>query len=347
MNKTNEAAAWSNYIREWLEVYIPSVCGSSPCTLKAHRVALSLYIHYLEDVMKVSVRTFSSSCFKRQNIERWLLWLGRERGNSPETCNNRLASIRVFLKFVYGKDVVHASLYNDSLLIPRRKTAKKKVHGMSKEAVEAILAAPSTTTIAGRRDRMLMTLMYATAARISEILSIKLGDVHLSEERPYILICGKGRKYRPLYLLPKVVTNLKAYMKEMHGSHPSQDAYLFYSRNNGIYGRLTEVAVNKQIKKHAEIARRTCGDVPENVHAHMFRHAKSSHWLKSGMSIVQISYLLGHSSINTTMRYLDITTEEEMEALATLEDEKTSNVPKRWHGKTRLLAAKMGVDVIR
>ena len=347
MDKTNEAAVWSHYIREWLEVYIPSVCGNSPCTLKAHRVALSLYIHYLENVMKVSVKTFSASCFKRQNIEKWLLWLGQERGNSPETRNNRLASIRVFLKFVYGKDVANASLYNDSLLIPRQKTAKKKVHGMSKQAVEAILAAPSTMTIAGRKDRMLMTLMYATAARISEILSIKIGDIHLCEERPYILVHGKGRKCRPLYLLPKVVTYLKAYMKEMHGNPPSQNAYLFYSRNHGIYGRLTEVAVNKQIKKHAGVARGICGDVPENVHAHIFRHAKASHWLMSGMSIVQISYLLGHSNINTTMRYLDITTEEEMEALATLEDEKTSNIPKRWHGKTKLLATKMGVDVIR
>ena len=58
-----------------------------------------------------------------------------------------------------------------------------------------------------------------------------------------------------------------------------------------------------------------------NLHAHQFRHAKASHWLEDGMNIVQISFLLGHSSIKTTMVYLDVTTEAELKAMATLDDE--------------------------
>ena len=64
-----------------------------------------------------------------------------------------------------------------------------------------------------------------------------------------------------------------------------------------------------------------CSDVPLDLHAHQFRHAKASHWLENGMNIAKISNLLGHENIQTTMVYLDITTEQEEKALETLEDE--------------------------
>jgi integrase len=66
-----------------------------------------------------------------------------------------------------------------------------------------------------------------------------------------------------------------------------------------------------------------------NLHAHQFRHAKASHWLEDGMSIVQISFLLGHEQLETTMKCLDITTVQEAEAPAALEDEKSRATPKK------------------
>lgn len=73
--------------------------------------------------------------------------------------------------------------------------------------------------------------------------------------------------------------------------------------------------------------------MPLKLHAHQFRHAKASHWLEDGMNIVQISFLLGHEQLDTTMVYLDITTEDEAKALATLEGEGDSKVEK--NGKQR------------
>ena len=71
-------------------------------------------------------------------------------------------------------------------------------------------------------------------------------------------------------------------------------------------------------------------EVPINTHAHQFRHAKASHWLEDGENIVQISYLLCHESLETTMKYLDITPSEKAEALATLESEIASSAPRKW-----------------
>ena len=80
----------------------------------------------------------------------------------------------------------------------------------------------------------------------------------------------------------------------------------------------------------ALIAHEICKDVPLNLHAHQFRHAKASHWLEDGMNILQISFLLGHEQLQTTMIYMDITTEDEVQALATLEDENDKKVSPKW-----------------
>lgn len=77
-----------------------------------------------------------------------------------------------------------------------------------------------------------------------------------------------------------------------------------------------------------------------------FRHAKASHWIEDGMNIVQISFLLEHANLHTTMVYLDITIEQEAKALATLEDENQKNIPKKWKLQSDSLAAFLGLKEI-
>ena len=91
------------------------------------------------------------------------------------------------------------------------------------------------------------------------------------------------------------------------------------------------------IKIYAAKANSQCKDVPLKTHAHLFRHAKASHWIEDGLSIVEVQFLLGHEQIETTMKYLDITTEEKIKALATLESETEKKAEKKWKGKPESL----------
>jgi len=110
---------------------------------------------------------------------------------------------------------------------------------------------------------------------------------------------------------------------------------------------MSQNAVNKQLRKHAQTAHTTCDEVPTDLHAHQLRHAKASHWLEDGMNIVQISFLLGHAQLQTTMIYLDISTEQKAQALATLEDENDKSVPKKWKSSGKSLAALCGVRSLK
>lgn len=148
---------------------------------------------------------------------------------------------------------------------------------------------------------------------------------------------GKRDKIRTAYLLPKVVTYIKVYLDVFHDNPPDPEAYLFYSWVGGKHTKLSEPALAKRIKICAEAAHKKCPDVPLDAHAHQFRHAKASHWLEDGINVVQVSFLLGHEQLETTMRYLDITTEDKIKALATLEDKCQKTVPKKWKNRSGTL----------
>lgn len=249
----------------------------------------------------------------------------------------------IFRNF-HGKIVtVTFTINTDAHAVSYKKAAKKKVTGLSRNAVKAILEAPNANTLYGLRDVTLLTLLYGSAARIDELLSMKISDLHLNVVKPYAIITGKREVTRTLYLLPRAVEYLSLYMKVFHGEHPANDDYLFFSPIQGKGKKLSQQAVFKMLRKYAEIAHNNCEDVPLDLHAHQFRHAKASHWLEDGMNIVQISFLLGHASIETTMVYLDITTDKEYEALATLEGERQRNVKPKWDKEKDTLSAICGL----
>ncbi|MHB1627291.1 MAG: tyrosine-type recombinase/integrase [Bacilli bacterium] len=342
-----ESIAIARHIHAFLSEYVPSQKSRSGNTLKSYEYAISLYIGFLAEEKGIDSERLSCGCFSRDMIEEWLRWLTDNRGCSPETCNVRLASLRAFLKYLGGKEVSMLHISEAASGIQRRKETRKKVKGMSKDAVRALMAAPDTSTTAGRRDLALIVTMYGTAARIDEILSMKVGQLHLDARNPNVNIIGKGNKIRTLYLLPKAVAHLKGYLKEFQGCNPDPDAYVFYSRNAGPCGKMSQMAVNKRLRLHAETAHKSCIEVPPDIHAHQLRHAKATHWLEDGMNIVQISLLLGHEQLQTTLVYLDVTIEQKAEALATLEDENNRKTPKKWRSNKASLANFCGVKPIK
>jgi site-specific recombinase XerD len=171
----NESVIIARHINAFLNEYVPSQKTNSSHTLKSYQYALTLYIGFLETEKGINTECLCGACFSRTTIEAWLQWLMEQRSCSPETCNNRLASLRVFLKYLGGKEISLLYLYEDATRVPRKKEVRKKVKGMSKKSVQALLSVPDLSTKTGRRDLALMIFMYSTATRMDETLSLKMG----------------------------------------------------------------------------------------------------------------------------------------------------------------------------
>jgi site-specific recombinase XerD len=292
----------------------------------------------------ITPSAFTKTCFERKTIEEWIRWLKDNRSCSPATCNVRLASIRTFLEYIGSRDIRFMYLYQEAKSIKRQKCARKKVSGLTRAAVTEMLAAPDPASKLGKRDLVFMILLYATAGRLDEILSIKINQLHLKGKKPYIIIVGKGEKTRTLYLLPRAVSHIEKYISDFHENPADPEAYLFFSRTGGKYAKMTQPAIDKRLKKYAMEAHGRCKDVPLNVHAHQFRHAKASHWIEDGLNVLQVSFLLGHEQLETTMVYLDISIEEKAKALATLESENDKKISKKWKNADGSLSSFCGLN---
>ncbi|MBQ9003338.1 MAG: tyrosine-type recombinase/integrase [Eggerthellaceae bacterium] len=337
----DEAIFVSRSVHEFIDEYAPTFLTSSASTLKGYRDSMTLYFAFLE-AEGVTPATLGFAHLERPWIERWVAWLRDTRRNSPDTCNNRLGALRRFLEYLGSRDATLAYLHVEAAAVKRQRPTKARAEGMSRDAVKALLAAPDTTTRVGRRDLAIMTLLYSCALRLGEVRLLTLGQVHLDVPKPYLTIRGKGGKVRTAYLMPGPAAILRAWLRDEMPACTSPDILIFASP---VTGRaLTEPAVDKRIKLYAKTAHEACADVPLRAHAHQLRHAKASHWLEDGMNIVEIKFLLGHENIETTMRYLDITTGDKAKALATLLDEGETQVARRWEARGTTLREICGLS---
>lgn len=335
-----EGAAVARLVHDFVWDYAPAHLTQSEHTLRGYRTTLSLYVGWLASE-GVTPDTLRASDLGAKRLEAWLAWLAGERGNSPQTCNVRLSHMRTFLGYASSRDATMCHLSAEGASVPRRKAPKTKVEGISEDAVRALMASPDQGTRAGRRDLALMVFLYSTACRVGEALSLRMSSLRLEGSRPYATIVGKGGKARTLYLPDRAADHVRAYVEEFHGTDPDPSHFLFWSRNHprGTH-QLSRDAVTKLLRKHAARGHEECPDLPCDLTAHRLRHARATHWLDRGVRLAQVSLLLGHASIQTTMDYLDVTIDTQAEAMQSVAG---ATEVKRWGTDSSSLAGFCGL----
>ena len=265
----------ARYTYDWINSYVPNLRTNSAHTVRAYTTAVNLYISYLES-SGVKADSFTTECISANYITDWLLWLRAKRNCCCRTCNNRLAAIKSLLKYIGMRNKAYQFLYIDAAdSVKRLKEQRKQVHGMTKDAVKALLATPDPYTRIGLRDITIMSFEYGTATRIDEVLSVKIGQLHMNGEKPYVTVIGKGSKIRSLYLMSGLVDTLRKYISVFHCDSPKPEDYLFYSSWHGQKAKLSQEAIRKRLKLYAAKAHTTCPDVPTDLHSHQWRHAKA------------------------------------------------------------------------
>ena len=337
MKNNSEAIEFARIYHKWIDY---STIASSLHTVRTYEFSFKLYIEFLEERKKIRTSSFCmTDNFSVDTIKEWLAWLSETRSCKSQSCNARFAAIRSFLKYAGEANIKYRHLYLEACCIPRLKESKRQVEAISKEAMKVLLQMPNPSSTTGFRDVVLFSFLYGTAARIDEVLSLKLKSLHLDSDRAYAVIVGKGDKMRTLFIQKILANNNRLYIRKFHGEIPNPNSYLFFSRVGGLESKLTQPAVNKRLKQYAKAANAICKDVPLDMHAHVFRHSCATHWLEDGMNIVQVSKLLGHASIATTMAYLSITIDMKTKAVMQLEDEQTRKLPKQWKNLDGKLSA--------
>lgn len=296
---------FAQLLESFLVEYAPRRRCLSDNTLRSYRDTFVLLLRWLSEEAGRLPDSISVEDLGRRRIEAFCLWLSSARDAGPSTVNARLSAIRSFA--AYAASVEPACLaWSESIReIRPSKAPRKEIGFLSPEAVGAIVAAAEGSI----RDHALLSILYDSGARVSEISSARRAD--LRADRPAsIKLLGKGSKARVVPLCSQAACIGRRYLSEVPGG---PDDPLFRNRDGDPVGR---AGISWLLSKYASMAHRAHPDtVPAKVHPHMLRHSKAMHLLESGVNIVYIRDFLGHSSVTTTEVYARASLKAKREAI--------------------------------
>jgi len=344
MSKKTDATFFK-LVRNFLTLYLPKNRCYSPNTVKAYRDTINLFREFLQERKDIPFTKISFAMIDHALVYEFLEWLQAKRNCSVSTRNQRLAALKSFLHYCAMEEPALTAIYMDVQEITALRETKKGISYLSQTALKEILSQPDAGNRFGRRNRFLMILMYDTGGRIQEILDLKVKDFFLEFDTPLVYITGKGNKVRAVPLMDKTIQHLREYLRLFHPQYPQNGKdYLFYTVIRGRKQAMSPDNVSVFIKKYASQAKEHCPEIPDKVHAHLFRHSRAMHLYQSGIPLSYIKDFLGHVSATTTSIYASADTSMIKDALekAANQGNATSELP-IWEGDEELILKLCGL----
>ena len=225
-----------------------------------------------------------------------------------QTRNQRLTAVRVFARFVGGRDPTHIGWSGRIRSIPSKKAMPQPIVALSKVEADAMLDVPDRSTKRGKTEYAVLHFLRHVGARVSEATDLRVGDVQVGlrdGRHPLVTLHGKGGKIRQCPLLPDTEVALG---ELIDGREPSEAVFL--SR----YGRpYTRFGVYRLVERCASQVPSLAG---RRITPHVLRHTAACEMVRARVDINTIRALLGHASLDTTNVYAEIDLEMKAKALA-------------------------------
>lgn len=278
-----------HFIHEY-EMYLNVEAKLSKNTTENYVSDITQYCNYLtkyrnitepENITIEDVRSYLSS-LKRNHI-------------SPSSQSRKLSAMKSFHKFLMLEKYVTK---NVAKLVQNPKQEKKLPSVLSVEEVDNLLNCLSTDTPLELRNKTMIELTYSSGLRVSELINLKISDLHL--QNGFIQIFGKGNKERIVPVGEEAIVLINEYLETarlLFVNNKSKD-YVFLTR---LGSKMTRQMFFEIIKEKSKLA-----GITKDVSPHKLRHSFASHLLERGIDLRLIQELLGHESISTTEIYTHI-----------------------------------------
>ena len=285
------ASPYDELVDRWVDAYLDHLRverGLAPRTIAAYARDLGRFVAHAETQGVADPAKIGSSL-----VSSHLVGLGRA-GVSARSSVRHLSSVRGFCRFLVSERILQT---DPCALVDRPRVGRRLPDTLSFDEVLRLLAAPPSDTRRGRRDRAMLHVMYAAGLRVSELVSLKIGDV--DRRRGVVSAFGKGNKRRLVPLGEVALVSLEVYLEDRpHHRQASTSAILFLSPRGGA---LSRQAFFKAVVRYARAA-----GIRKSVSPHKLRHSFATHLLERGADLRSVQAMLGHADISTTEIYTHV-----------------------------------------
>jgi site-specific recombinase XerD len=302
------------YLTQFLGKYLPGEKNASWHTIQSYSFTFRLLLTFFEDMKSITPERLSMADLTREVIIEFLDWIESVRGCAISTRNQRLVAIHSFVRFVQKHSPECLYELQRILNIPDKKHAKTVVPFLTGDEMRILLSMPDPSCRSGLRDMALLALLYDSAARVQEIIDLKVKDLRLGKPA-MVALHGKGQKTRHVPIMEKTRDIIESYLKRCLGSAgiSAGEEYVFLNQRRQ---QLSRWGISHIINKYVEMVKSHDEfNVSFSITPHVFRHSKSVHLLQSGVNLIYIRDFLGHSDCSTTQIYAKADTETRRKAL--------------------------------
>ena len=278
--------------------YLSVEKGFSVNTLAAYQNDLSQLASFIKEDTTKRGLTPSWANFSRQEMLSYLLNL-KERNYAATTIARKVAAAKSFFSFMVAEDKLQS---NPTENVGSPSVGRPLPRPISYSQVQRLLEQPTKLSAPeAKRDSAMLKLLYASGMRVSELVSLNLGDV--DTEGDFVRCFGKGHKERLIPIARQAALAVAEYVKEARPrlARSDDEKALFLNRRGE---RLTRQGFWQILKGYAKSA-----ELDEEITPHTLRHSFATHMLSGGADLRSVQELLGHANISTTQVYTHLTTE--------------------------------------
>ena len=285
----------SELIADFLE-YLEVEKNRSQRTSVNYHLYLMRFVEFAGDIKLAQIND--------TKIRHYRLWLTHYKNEndvslSKATQAYHLIALRHFLKYCAKRNI--DTLAADRVDLPSVK--RPQVSFLDQKEMELLLQQPDTATLSGKRDRAILSLLYASGLRISELVNLDRSHINLKQRE--FTVRGKGQKDRPVFISAEAANHIQEYLDKRHDNL----APLFLRvggqqvvDQSGDYRRLTARSIQRMVSHYAKLA-----GITKKVSPHSLRHAFATSLLSRGADLRSVQAMLGHSNISTTQIYTHVT----------------------------------------
>ena len=287
---------FSYYLSHFLKEYLVVERNVSSKTIRSYKTTFQMLITYFVEKKNMKLTDITFENVTKEMILDFLNYL-EEKKNSIRTRNQRLAAIHSFYQYCSADEIEHIENIQKILSIKTKKYEKKVQEYLTKEEIQILLASIDSSTKIGRRNLLVLSLLYDTAARAEEIIHLKLEDIRLEEQ--LVILTGKGNKQRIVPIMENTKKLIIQYLKE----NKIESGYLLksdttYSMLYHLFLKLNQTSI-----------------ISKKITSHTLRRSRATHLLEAGVNILYIQELLGHEDISTTQEYAKVIEKNKIEAI--------------------------------
>lgn len=299
-------------LASYLTMYLPGQLGLSENTIMAYRDTFKLVLLFAETKYHLRPEKITLADFNTDFITAFLQWLEQERGCSTATRNQRLAALRAFARYTRTQHPEYLFESQKIMDLKAKKAPAPTLAYLSPDDIQSIFSQTDTSSKYGRRDMILLSLMYDSGARVQEICDLRVRDVRL-QKPPTVTLTGKGCKTRFVPIMTSTASALSIYFADNNLSQPAKaDQPLFLNHQRE---KLTRAGVTYILKKYFDAAKKVNSSLPQKISPHILRHSKAMHMLQAGVNLIYIRDFLGHVHVETTEIYAKADTEMKRRAI--------------------------------